>query len=129
MRFTPLSMIYTNRFKPIRCRLHFALLQRVSRPVFAYRFESEQCYAVAGKTNEWGESCKFKNPPGISPIEATRLLCYDRQPVARPALPGAVRRRCGRVVDCTGLENRQGETLREFESHRLRQTCKLSRWP
>ena len=24
------------------------------------------------------------------------------------------------MVDCTGLENRQGETLREFESHRLR---------
>ena len=29
--------------------------------------------------------------------------------------------RCGRVVDCTGLENRQRETFREFESHRLRQ--------
>lgn len=25
------------------------------------------------------------------------------------------------MVDCTGLENRQGATLREFESHRLRQ--------
>jgi hypothetical protein len=26
------------------------------------------------------------------------------------------------VVDCTGLENRQRATVREFESHRLRQT-------
>jgi hypothetical protein len=25
------------------------------------------------------------------------------------------------VVDCTGLENRQRETVREFESHRFRQ--------
>ena len=25
------------------------------------------------------------------------------------------------MVDCTGLENRQRETFREFESHRLRQ--------
>jgi hypothetical protein len=25
------------------------------------------------------------------------------------------------VVDCTGLENRQRATFREFESHRLRQ--------
>jgi hypothetical protein len=28
------------------------------------------------------------------------------------------------VVDCTGLENRQRETVREFESHRLRQSSK-----
>gem|GEM_PF-4411843 len=27
----------------------------------------------------------------------------------------------GRVVEGTGLENRQGATLREFESHRFRQ--------
>ncbi|MCW0209239.1 MAG: hypothetical protein OJK14_19250, partial [Achromobacter sp.] len=27
----------------------------------------------------------------------------------------------GRVVDCTGLENRQRATVREFESHRFRQ--------
>ena len=27
----------------------------------------------------------------------------------------------GRVVDCTGLENQQRATFREFESHRLRQ--------
>lgn len=26
----------------------------------------------------------------------------------------------GRVVEGTGLENRQGETLREFESHLIR---------
>ena len=35
-----------------------------------------------------------------------------------------IENRCGkrgRVVDCTGLENQQGETLREFESHRFRQ--------
>ena len=25
------------------------------------------------------------------------------------------------MVDCTGLENRQRETVREFESHRFRQ--------
>jgi hypothetical protein len=25
------------------------------------------------------------------------------------------------VVDCTGLENRRWETIREFESHRFRQ--------
>ena len=30
-------------------------------------------------------------------------------------------RKRGRVVDCTGLENRQRETVREFESHRFRQ--------
>ena len=40
--------------------------------------------------------------------------------------------RGGRAVDCTGLENRQAERPREFESHPLRQlqcaTCKL-RWP
>ena len=32
----------------------------------------------------------------------------------------AIRKR-GRVVDCTGLENRQRATVREFESHRFRQ--------
>ena len=32
-------------------------------------------------------------------------------------------RRCGRVVDCTGLENQQRATFREFESHRLRQNA------
>lgn len=32
-------------------------------------------------------------------------------------------RKRGRVVDCTGLENRQRATVREFESHRLRQPC------
>ena len=26
------------------------------------------------------------------------------------------------MVDCTGLENRQRETVREFESHRFRQS-------
>ena len=31
------------------------------------------------------------------------------------------RRKCGRVVDCTGLENRRLERAREFESHRFRQ--------
>ena len=30
-------------------------------------------------------------------------------------------RKRGRVVDCTGLENRQRATVREFESHRFRQ--------
>ena len=29
-------------------------------------------------------------------------------------------RKRGRVVDCTGLENRRRETVREFESHRFR---------
>ncbi len=29
------------------------------------------------------------------------------------------------MVDCTGLENRQRETVREFESHRLRQLFQL----
>ena len=28
------------------------------------------------------------------------------------------------MVDCTGLENRQRETVREFESHRLRQNAR-----
>jgi hypothetical protein len=43
----------------------------------------------------------------------------------------AIRKR-GRVVDCTGLENRQRATVREFESHRFRQrllptsTCALT---
>jgi hypothetical protein len=34
------------------------------------------------------------------------------------------------VVDCTGLENRQRATVREFESHRFRQrSCStLQRW-
>ncbi len=31
-------------------------------------------------------------------------------------------RKRGRVVDCTGLENRRLERVREFESHRFRQT-------
>ena len=30
----------------------------------------------------------------------------------------------GRVVDCTGLENQQRATFREFESHRFRQICR-----
>jgi hypothetical protein len=30
------------------------------------------------------------------------------------------------VVDCTGLENRQRATVREFESHRLRQKPNLA---
>jgi hypothetical protein len=29
------------------------------------------------------------------------------------------------VVDCTGLENRQRATVREFESHRFRQKAVL----
>jgi hypothetical protein len=36
--------------------------------------------------------------------------------------PLGVCRKRGRVVDCTGLENRQRATVREFESHRFRQT-------
>ncbi len=31
----------------------------------------------------------------------------------------------GRVVDCTGLENQQRVTFREFESHRFRQSYSL----
>ncbi len=31
-------------------------------------------------------------------------------------------RKRGRVVECTGLENRRWATIREFESHRFRQT-------
>ena len=34
---------------------------------------------------------------------------------------GTKARKGGRVVDCTGLENRQGESLRGFESHPFRQ--------
>ena len=36
-------------------------------------------------------------------------------------------RKRGRVVDCTGLENRQRATVREFESHRFRQVNRLYR--
>ncbi len=43
---------------------------------------------------------------------------------ARERLVSESPRRCGRVVDCTGLENRQRATFREFESHRLRQMIK-----
>ena len=35
------------------------------------------------------------------------------------------RRKCGRVVDCTGLENRRLERVREFESHRFRQVNRV----
>ena len=51
--------------------------------------------------------------------------------VRGPTAPGAIRsplailisRKRGRVVDCTGLENRQRATVREFESHRFRQNA------
>lgn len=33
-------------------------------------------------------------------------------------------RKRGRVVECTGLENRRWATIREFESHLLRQILK-----
>src|SRR6266446_3062289 len=36
---------------------------------------------------------------------------------------GRISRRGGRAVDCTGLENRQAERPREFESHPLRHSC------
>ena len=36
--------------------------------------------------------------------------------------PGALTRRGGRVVDCTGLENRQVERLPGFESQSLLQS-------
>jgi hypothetical protein len=32
------------------------------------------------------------------------------------------------VVDCTGLENRQRATFREFESHRLRQDLHITNY-
>jgi hypothetical protein len=34
--------------------------------------------------------------------------------------------KCGRVVDCTGLENRQTERFRGFESYHFRQIKPLS---
>ena len=46
--------------------------------------------------------------------------CDNYQTAAAVILFAALRKR-GRVVDCTGLENRQRATFREFESHRFRQ--------
>ncbi len=34
----------------------------------------------------------------------------------------------GRVVDCTGLENRRAERLREFESHPVRSMRSWCNW-
>ena len=36
-------------------------------------------------------------------------------------------RKRGRVVECTGLENRRWATIREFESHRFRQSSSLGK--
>ena len=44
---------------------------------------------------------------------------HQRQQTGPGQLEYAPRKR-GRVVDCTGLENRRRETVREFESHRFR---------
>jgi hypothetical protein len=51
------------------------------------------------------------------------------EPAARPGNAGshdytsAAAGRDGRAVDCTGLENQQGATLRGFESHSLRRNA------
>src|ERR1043166_6617884 len=56
--------------------------------------------------------------------------CHQKRGLFDPPCPGAgrwhnsrnaVARRGGRVVDGSGLENRQGESPRGFESHPLRQ--------
>ena len=76
-----------------------------------------------------GESCKFKNPPGISPIEATRLLCYDRQPVARPALPGASAGGVAEWSIAPVLKTGKGKPFVSSNLTASAKPAKLSRWP
>ena len=49
--------------------------------------------------------------------------CHARVPARRGKLW-----RGGRAVDCTGLENRQAERPREFESHPLRSASRSRRF-
>ena len=53
---------------------------------------------------------------GNSPVEFSPL--GGREPCGQV---NEIRKR-GRVVDCTGLENRRPARVREFESHRFRQS-------
>ena len=81
--------------------------------------------------NLWAHSVSpyQSNPLDINPLKGflEDLVDFERLAACHS---GVLRRLCavlatlrkrGRVVDCTGLENRQRATVREFESHRFRQ--------
>ena len=76
-------------------------------------------------------------PHGRKPISARRaygciqqiseFLLYLHTSYSSRITDHQFARRGGRAVDCTGLENRQAERPREFESHPLRSPLSLSR--
>ena len=71
-------------------------------------------------TYEGQRQLKDLYPPAPQPL--TEPVPPSHKPkYASKAGYNARRRKCGRVVDCTGLENRRPERVREFESHRFRQ--------
>ena len=60
-------------------------------------------------------------------LDVKRRRRWARMGPARPYNARSMtHRKRGRVVDCTGLENRQRATVREFESHRFRQQLGIS---
>ena len=61
------------------------------------------------------------------PVRHGLLRSYERKLGKwASAASGSVPRRGGRAVEGSGLENRQGESLRGFESHPLRQGTEFS---
>ena len=73
----------------------------------------------------------LKADAGKGGVEAAREICshsikavhgFGKAETEERYLLGAPKIwKCGRVDDCTGLENRRSARVREFESHRFRQ--------
>ena len=65
----------------------------------------------------WGQ---LANAPPLVNTPRTSANLQPFPTLPPPARTPTPRRKRGRGVDCTGLENRRRETVREFESHRFR---------
>ena len=123
-------------------------LHLVSRPRRLAQKLQARCDArVAGKAAQWNALAQVipaivrhqRRDYGLQRQAVQRIANLGRGRdrilhdliLAPASVTGATRleyspRKRGRVVDCTGLENRRRETVREFESHRFRQHRWLS---
>src|SRR5690349_9085247 len=84
-----------------------------------------QSNAEPNRICEWG-NCELRAKSAPKPAPAAATISPLRAELSLSACRVAVAsrksrsRRDGRAVDCTGLENRQPERARGFESHSLR---------
>lgn len=97
--------------------------------------QGRRCRAAHARDRSGWQAANRRNQRGSTLLEKPRSLtaCQRSAPVPPSRLrepqklaesPG----KRGRVVDCTGLENRQRATVREFESHRFRQAIRPFRF-